>query len=80
MLFAQVGGMELKKNIFEEPSSPRRQEGAPWSIRDAAEYLGVSDRHLIRLIDDGKVKSFKLGRRRLIADSELRRISEGGVQ
>ena len=58
-------------------SQNRHQPGAPWSVRDAAKFLGLSERHLIRLIDDGKVESFLLGRRRLISDSELRRIASG---
>ena len=58
----------------------RRQTGAPWSVRDAAKFLGISERHLIRLIEDAKVGSFLLGRRRLIADAEVRRVAEGGVR
>ena len=38
--------------------------GAPWSVRDAANFLGVSARHLARLIDEGKIASIMLGRRR----------------
>jgi excisionase family DNA binding protein len=52
--------------------------GAPWSIADAATYLGVSDRHLKRLISAGKIKQIQIGARKLIADSELRRIAEQG--
>ncbi|WP_020470482.1 excisionase family DNA-binding protein [Zavarzinella formosa] len=61
-----------------QPTS-QHQPGSPWSVRDAAKYLGISERHLIRLIDDSKVSSFMLGRRRLIADAELHRVAEGGV-
>ena len=60
--------------------TPPRQTGAPWSLRDAAEFLTVSERHLVRLIEDGNVVSFKLGRRRLIADAEVRRVAEGGAK
>ena len=59
--------------------SPERQPGSPWSIRDAAEFLRISPRHLIRLIEVGEVPSFKLGRRRFIADAELRRVAQGGA-
>lgn len=54
--------------------------GAPWSVRDAANFLGVSARHLARLIDEGKIASIMLGRRRLIADGELLRVSQNGTK
>lgn len=60
--------------------APQHQPGAPWSVRNAAKFLTVSERHLVRLIEDGKVASFKLGRRRLIADAEVRRVAEGGAK
>ena len=60
------------------PKASERLPGAPWSVRDAAKFLGISERHLIRLIEDAKVGSFLLGRRRLIADAEVRRVAEGG--
>jgi hypothetical protein len=58
---------------------PAHAPGAPWSFADASHYLQISDRHLGRLADDAKVKSFRLGRRRFIPDAELRRLAEEGV-
>jgi excisionase family DNA binding protein len=58
----------------------QRQAGSPWPLSDAAKYLGVSHRHLVRLIDAGKVKSIRLGRRVLIADAELQRVANEGIQ
>lgn len=60
-------------------SCPDRQPGAPWSLRDAAEFLGISPRHLARLIDTAAVKSIKIGRRVFVADAEVRRVAEHGV-
>jgi excisionase family DNA binding protein len=60
-------------------SAAGRPAGAPWPIPDAAGYLAVSTRHLIRLIDAGKVRSIRLGRRVLIPDAEVRRIAAEGV-
>jgi excisionase family DNA binding protein len=57
-----------------QPHAP----GAPWSVQSAAAYLGISERHLIYLCDAETIRSFRIGRRRLIADAELRRIAEGG--
>jgi excisionase family DNA binding protein len=54
------------------------ESGAPWSIPDAARFLAVSERHLHRLLDAGKVRSVRLGRRRLIPDPEVRRLADEG--
>ena len=51
--------------------------GAPWSLQDLAVYLSISERHLVKLCDDGAIKSFHLGRRRLVSDAEARRAAEG---
>jgi excisionase family DNA binding protein len=56
-----------------------RQAGAPWSIEAAAEYLGVTTQHLYTLRIAGKIKTIKLGRRRLIPDAELQRLATEGT-
>ena len=62
------------------PPDHTRQDGAPWGIKDAASYLGVSDRHIWRLIDEGKIKSIRLGTRRvMIPDQEIRRVAQEGT-
>jgi excisionase family DNA binding protein len=55
-----------------------RPPGSPWSIQDAAQFLTVSARHLHRLLDAGKVRSVRLGRRRLISDAEVQRLAREG--
>jgi excisionase family DNA binding protein len=63
-------------------SSPHltdRPEGAPWPIADAADYLCVSLRHLVRLADAQKVKTIRFGRRRMVPDFEVRRLAAEGV-
>jgi excisionase family DNA binding protein len=59
-------------------AQPVHPPGAPWPIDEAASYLRISERHLHRLIDGGKVRSLKLGRRRLIADAEVQRLAREG--
>ena len=56
-----------------------RQPGQPWSIDDASRHLGISDRHLRRLCDLGRVKTIAYGRRRMIPDAELQRIANEGT-
>jgi excisionase family DNA binding protein len=62
------------------PAPRNRPEGAPWPIADAAEYLSVSLRHLVRLSDANKVKTIKLGRRRMVPDDEIKRLAAEGCK
>lgn len=55
------------------------QVDAPRSVKDAAKYLGVSDRHLSRLVKEGKVKAARFGRRLLIPADEVARLAREGV-
>ncbi|HKB03298.1 MAG TPA: helix-turn-helix domain-containing protein [Gemmataceae bacterium] len=59
---------------------PDRPAGAPWPFQEAAEFLRISVRHLIRLADQDKVRTIWLGRRRLVADSEVRRLATEGCR
>jgi excisionase family DNA binding protein len=59
-------------------ANPNRPQGAPWSITEAATFLGISPRHLHRLLDAGKLKSVRLGRRRLIPAAEVERLAQKG--
>jgi excisionase family DNA binding protein len=54
---------------------PERLAGKPWSVAQAAEFLGISTRTLWRLIDARDVKVTRLGRRVLVPDSEVRRLA-----
>lgn len=44
------------------------------SIRESAYALGISERGLYNLIDGGKLKTIRLGRRRLVPREELERL------
>jgi excisionase family DNA binding protein len=59
-------------------ATPNRPAGAPWSIPEAAAYLTISPRHLLRLLDANRVKSVRLGRRRLIPAAEVERLAQKG--
>jgi excisionase family DNA binding protein len=61
------------------PANRTRPPGAPWPLDEAAEFLHVSKRHLNRLIDGRKAKALRLGRRVMLADSEVRRLAEQGT-
>lgn len=63
----------------EAVSQPDRQAGQPWSLIDAAGFLGVSKRTIEKLVQDGRLKTIKVLGRRLVPDIELRRIAECGI-
>jgi len=64
-------------NTNSTPTHPR-SPGSPWSIPEAAKFLTISKRHLYRLIDANKVRSLRIGRRRLIPAAEVERIAKQG--
>lgn len=47
------------------------KEAFTYSVREVAARLGVSERHIQRLINRGELTSFKLGSRRLIPRASL---------
>ncbi|WP_081988026.1 helix-turn-helix domain-containing protein [Sphingomonas sp. 37zxx] len=47
-------------------------------VNDAARTLGVGRTHLYRLINDGKIETIQLGRRRLVKAASLRKLIEEG--
>jgi excisionase family DNA binding protein len=61
------------------PPSAGRPAGSPWPVPAAATYLSVSVRHLWRLIDAGRVRAIRIGRRVLVPDSEVRRVAAEGI-
>jgi hypothetical protein len=57
-----------------------RAAGKPWPIEsEAAPHLGVSPRHLWRLIKDGRVRTIKLGARIFIPDCEMKKLEAEGA-
>jgi excisionase family DNA binding protein len=55
------------------PSPTERAAGKPWSVAEAAQFLGVSERSIWRLIDAKEVNVSRLGRRVLLPDAVVRR-------
>jgi excisionase family DNA binding protein len=48
-----------------------------YSVSEACRLLSISRRHLYDLLAEGRIKSTKLGDRRLIAHAELERLLAG---
>lgn len=55
-----------------------------YSVREVAQSLGCSEKHVQNLIRDGVIPSLKLGERRLVRADDLRKVLndrvEGGKQ
>jgi len=67
--------------VHSKPSTlllPAHPAGSPWPFAEAARYLGVSVRHLHRLADLERVRTIRLGRRRLVPDGEVQRLARDG--
>ena len=56
-----------------------RNEGQPWTLADAAEFLGVSVKTLTRLREKNELATINIGRTVRIADSEVRRLATRGT-
>jgi excisionase family DNA binding protein len=50
-----------------------------FSMAEAASELGISRRHIDRLVTRGEVSTIRLGKRRLVPASEIERIVRGDV-
>jgi excisionase family DNA binding protein len=62
------------------PAQPAiREPGKPWGLAEAARFLGISQRTLATLVADGRIPSYKLAGRRLLADEVLRRVAREGT-
>lgn len=61
---------ELLRPLFEQASQPQA-DPRPLTRREAARYLGVSLTTLTQHENDGKVKGFRLGNRRLYRREDL---------
>ncbi len=57
---------------------PTEAEPAAYSLKAAARALSISERSLQRLIAEGRMKSIRLGARRLVPAAEVRRAAAEG--
>ena len=64
--------------MTEPVNTVERPKGAPWSFADAAKWLGISHRHLVRISDAGWLRDVRYGRRRMIPAAELERFAAEG--
>ena len=61
------------------PLPTPRPRGKPWPVDELSVHLGISDRHLRRLITAGKLRVVRIGRRVLIPDDEATRLCTEGT-
>ena len=67
----------MKKNP--ETQERPKQEPRAYSIGETAELCGVSRATLYRLLAQGKIRSIKIGTRRLIRDDQINALLAGGA-
>lgn len=53
---------------------------AAYNVEEVAESLSLSARFVRELLATGKIRSFKIGRRRLVSAGELERIVQEGIE
>jgi len=68
----------MPEPISNTTSKNTRPPEAPWPVLEVAQFLTISERHLRRLIDAGKVRTIRIGRRRLIPANEVARLANSG--
>lgn len=56
-----------------------RPPGKPWTLLEAAEFIGVSAKTLERAEKRGEIKTIYFGRRKFIPDLEVRRLGMEGL-
>ncbi|MFL5330722.1 MAG: helix-turn-helix domain-containing protein [Gemmataceae bacterium] len=54
-------------------------EGAPWSLQDAATFLGLCRETLSRLVLQNQIKAIRIGKRVFVPDTEVKRLSQVGL-
>jgi hypothetical protein len=52
-----------------------RAPGKPWSLLEAAQFIGICEKTLCRRIKANEVRVIRLGARVLVPDAEVRRLS-----
>jgi excisionase family DNA binding protein len=62
-----------------EKSYDFKKERAAWTIDEGAHLLSVGRTTIYKLHAAGKIRLIKIGRRRLIPNTEIIRISENGI-
>lgn len=61
--------MQMQSEIL-KPPAPR----LAWRVGQLAEALGLSERQIYRLQDEGRLQGVKVGRARLITDESVRQL------
>jgi excisionase family DNA binding protein len=57
-----------------------RPAGKPWTLPEAADFLGVHLRTLRRAIDMNKAKPIRFGRKVMLSDATVRKLAEEGIR
>lgn len=69
----------LAPNLDYEPE-PDHKPGQPWELKKAAKFLGVHPRTITRAAGMRKVRVIAFGRKKMVPDSEVKRLAEHGLK
>lgn len=71
-----------KRSKMSKTTAPavERAAGKPWTVRDAAEFLGVHPRTIQRAIDANKVRPVRFGRKVMLPDAVVRKLATEGIR
>lgn len=67
----------MQSSIERKDSRLKNQQAQALTVKDARVALSISNTTIYKLIGAGKLKTFKIGRRRLIAASSIDALIEG---
>ena len=73
-------GIRITAKPLEPKSERKRTEGIERidvSIQEAAKMLGISKPHFLPLVNEGKIRTVKIGRRILVSVQSLRDFVDG---
>ncbi|QEL17727.1 helix-turn-helix domain-containing protein [Limnoglobus roseus] len=61
-------------------ATTERPPGKPWSLADAAAFLGLHVRTVRRAVDAGKVRAIRFGKRVMIPDEIVKKLASQGLR
>ncbi|MBW2029012.1 MAG: helix-turn-helix domain-containing protein [Deltaproteobacteria bacterium] len=75
-LFLMIARRGFEKDLYTHYEVHDEIGGSPFTVREAADYLGVSETTLKKWIEEGKIKWKRVGKRKVIEQKEIEAFKE----
>ncbi|MBW2066292.1 MAG: helix-turn-helix domain-containing protein [Deltaproteobacteria bacterium] len=75
-LFVMIARRGFEKDLYKHYEVEDEITGSPFTVKEAADYLGVSERTLKKWIEEGKIRCRRVGRRKVIDQKEIEAFKE----